>query len=308
MTIRTINAEPLGVCMYCGDDKAPLTDEHVMPRGLNGELVLPKSSCAKCQKMIGLFEAQVLKSGWLSDPRLVLGLRSYKPKRQPDDITMTFIGRNEKHFKKLVPKGSAIAMISMPGLIVPRYLTDNVPLSVREGMEMDSSNDALVYRGLVENVEGIHSVKLNEAKGRLCQRYNASGMKFSVQIAPPLIIRFLCKIAHGFHVLERGLFPLKESPALALLKSERFDYSNWVGSAPVSTDSEQRTSLHKMTIEDVTTKSGLPCTVVNIALFNSLGPNFNYVVVTRAVGWQEHVANTPTEPRAKGVIHWTTRK
>ena len=48
----------VGECIYCGDTKPPLTREHILPRGLGGELspvalhqalVLRQASCSRCQ-------------------------------------------------------------------------------------------------------------------------------------------------------------------------------------------------------------------------------------------------------------------
>lgn len=304
--VDTIRHEPLGKCLYCGEDKLSLTDEHVMPRGLNGELLFPKSSCKKCQDMISDIETPILKSGWLSDPRLVMGLRSYKPKKQATHVKMTFFDARDRKFTEYVPKEKAVALISMPGLIAPRYLTNELPLKATDGMELDSTNDAFVYRGAVEEAAAAHSEKLTEAIRSLCKIYGAAKIDLSARITPQPLIQFLCKIAHGFHVWERGLFPLEESPAIALLKSERTDYSNWVGSKSVSSGQEQNAAMHEMSIEDVTTKSGLRCVVVNIALFNSLGPKFAYQVITRAPGWREQIVEAPNEPRRTGEIHLTT--
>lgn len=304
--MQTNNLDALNKCMYCGDDKSKLTDEHIMPRGLNGELILPKSSCDDCQTMIGKVENSVLKSGWLSDPRLVMGLKTYNKKKQPTQVKMTFIGRDERRFKKDVPRESAVALISMPDLIEPRYLTEAMPLRATDGMELRATNDAFVYRGVVEDAKSEHSEKLTKTIRQLCTTYGAASIDLSATIQPPTLIRFLCKIAHGFHVAERGLFPLEESPAIALLRAERTDYSNWVGSKPTSKTQEQQTSMHEMSVEDVTTQSGLQCVVVNIALFESFGPKFAYQVVTRAPGWQQHVVDIPGEPRKRGGIHLTT--
>jgi hypothetical protein len=301
----TVRHEPLGRCMYCEDGKPPFTDEHVMPRGLNGDLLFPKSCCARCQKIIGYIETAVLKSGWLSDPRLVMGLRSYKPKKQPAHVKMTFANARGRKFTRYVRKEEAVALISMPGLIAPRYLTNSLPLMAKDGMELYSTNDAIIYRGAVEDAGAAHSEKLTGEIARLCRIYGATKIDLSSKIVPPQVIRFLCKVAHGFHIWERGLFPLEESPAIAILKSERTDYSNWTGSKFVSSGQDPQASMHEMSIEDVTTKSGLQCVVVNIALFNHFGPKLAYQVITHAPGWQEHVV-AANEPRRTGDIHLIT--
>jgi hypothetical protein len=203
---------------------------------------------------------------------------------------MMFVGGNGKRFVKDVPKDKAIASILMPELIVPRYLGSSLPLDAKEGMDVFALNNALVYRGMLEGDGKKYSEKIDKAARQLCMAYQANSIQFLSSIRPPQIIGFLCKIAHGFHVWERGMFPLEESPAIAILRGERTDYSNWVGSMPSSSDKEQQSeSLHKMLIEDVTTESGKQCTLVRLSLFNSFGPQFSYVVITRAPGWQNFI-------------------
>ena len=306
MEIRTIRKDPLGQCMYCGDEKSPLTNEHILSRGLNGEWLLPESTCDVCKKLIDQFEMPVLKSGWLSDPRLVMGLRSYRAKDQPSCVKMAFFRGDDKRFTAYVPKESAVALISMPGLIQPRFLTSFEVLKATDGMELHSTIDAPVYRGVLDANNRDHPEKLREAIAGLCRVYGASRIDLSATIKPQQFVRFLCKIAHGFHVWERGMFPLEESPAIALLMACRTDYSNWVGGKDYVPSIGEKTSLHEVSIDDVVTKSGTYCTVVTIALFNSFGPNFAYQVVTRAPGWQGHVVEVPDEPRPKGEIHLTT--
>ncbi|MDR3446934.1 hypothetical protein [Dyella sp.] len=306
MEIKTIRKGPLGQCMYCEDNHPPLTNEHIMSRGLNGEWLLLQSTCNACKKKIDTFETPVLKSGWLSDPRLAMGFRSYNAKGQPTHIKMTFIGNNERKFTAYVPKESAVALISMPSLIPARFLTSSLALRATDGFEMYGTIDAPVYRGVVDEDGQPRPERLSHFINELRRLYGASGIDLTASVKPPQFIRFLCKIAHGFHVWERGMFPLKESPAIELLMARRTDYSNWVGGKDTAPSNEERRPLHEVTIEDVVTKSGMHCTLVNIALFNSLGPNFAYQVVTRAPGWQEHVIDVTSEHRPKGDIHLVT--
>jgi hypothetical protein len=45
-----------GACIYCGEEKTPLTKEHVIPDNLNGNITLPQASCLDCQIEIGRYE------------------------------------------------------------------------------------------------------------------------------------------------------------------------------------------------------------------------------------------------------------
>lgn len=306
LDIITIRKDPLGRCMYCENGVPPFTNEHIMSRGLNGEWLLPESTCDICKKEIDTFETPVLKSGWLSDPRLVLGLRSYKAKNQPTHIKMTFLRGNGKRFTAFVPKEKAVALISMPILIEARFLTSLNTLKTTDGMEIYGTADAKVCKGAFDKNGKPNPDTINSLIQELCGRYGASGIDLKASIRAPQIMRFLCKIAHGFHIWERGMFPLSESPALELLMARRTDYSNWIGAKNIEPSQGEKHSLHEVFIEDGITKSGAHYTLVNIVLFNPLGPGFAYQVITRAPGWQAHTTKAPVEQRPKGNIHLVT--
>lgn len=51
---------PVGKCIYCGSTEN-LTDEHIVPYGLGGNIELPKSSCKECARITSKFELAVLR-------------------------------------------------------------------------------------------------------------------------------------------------------------------------------------------------------------------------------------------------------
>lgn len=291
--------------MYCGmsGSDTTLTDEHVMARGLNGALLLPKSSCKDpCQTMIGReIETPILKKGWLAHSRLVMGLRSYKPNRQPREIKMSFVGTNGERFKKDVPKRDAVAVICLPLLVPARFMNESLPITASDGIEVRGTCDVMVHGGTLTNTSD------PQAKiSALCRSLGASQVDLNVQIKPGELSRFLCKTAHGFHVSQRGLFPLEESPALAIMKAERTDYSNWIGSEDFS-PSGDTSEMHDLSIDDVVTEAGIPCTVVKIRMFGAFGVDMRYVVVTRAKGWQQNVIADKNPVSRSGEVHLVTK-
>src|SRR5215212_3632262 len=74
--------KPVGTCIYCGsvDD---LRDEHIIPKALNGDWILPAASCRVCEAITSKFEMKVLR-GPLWPPRRALNLQSRHRDRQPD--------------------------------------------------------------------------------------------------------------------------------------------------------------------------------------------------------------------------------
>lgn len=72
-------------CIYCCSDCSgtidDLDDEHVVPIGLGGDLVLPKASCKACGTITGRFEQNLLR-GHYWPLRKYLGIRGRRPKDQ----------------------------------------------------------------------------------------------------------------------------------------------------------------------------------------------------------------------------------
>ncbi len=56
MTRRT---KHIGYCIYCLKTNCELSDEHVVPFSLGGDVLLPKASCSKCATITSQFELQV---------------------------------------------------------------------------------------------------------------------------------------------------------------------------------------------------------------------------------------------------------
>src|SRR3712207_8495388 len=58
---------PVGRCIYCDAERyAPdsargLAEEHIIPYGLNGDLVLPEASCRRCERITGRNDSLMLK-------------------------------------------------------------------------------------------------------------------------------------------------------------------------------------------------------------------------------------------------------
>jgi len=59
--MRLIESHQVGVCIYCGS-RDQLTDEHVLPQGLGGVVVLRKGSCEVCRLKIHPFETRFLRN------------------------------------------------------------------------------------------------------------------------------------------------------------------------------------------------------------------------------------------------------
>lgn len=98
---------PVGQCIYCGDDSRPdlLQREHIIPKGLNGTVVLPKASCPRCAAITAEFERVCLQKMFV-DARIHLGLASRRHRRNkqpPSPLKVGHLGedRETSHWQEL---------------------------------------------------------------------------------------------------------------------------------------------------------------------------------------------------------------
>ncbi|MBB5469186.1 hypothetical protein HDG32_005333 [Paraburkholderia sp. CI2] len=54
---------PVGRCIYCGS-KERLSKEHIIPAGLRGDMILPRSSCEKCAGITSSYEGHIQRGIW----------------------------------------------------------------------------------------------------------------------------------------------------------------------------------------------------------------------------------------------------
>lgn len=73
---------PVGKCIYCGF-VGELTDEHVVPFGLSGKLILPEASCNQCQNVTAALEGKLLRGYWWP-MRRNFGMTSRRKSEQPE--------------------------------------------------------------------------------------------------------------------------------------------------------------------------------------------------------------------------------
>ncbi len=68
-------------CIYCGSVHE-LTDEHVVPFGLNGTMILPKASCPDCNKRTSRAELYCLRDVF-QVARIKLHMKTRRPRKRP---------------------------------------------------------------------------------------------------------------------------------------------------------------------------------------------------------------------------------
>ena len=67
--------KPVGHCIYCGATEN-LGKEHILPFGLSGSAILPKSSCRNCASITGRTEQDILRGSFWPAVRAFRDLKS----------------------------------------------------------------------------------------------------------------------------------------------------------------------------------------------------------------------------------------
>jgi hypothetical protein len=118
-----------GGCIYCGtaDD---LSDEHIIPRSLGGQIVLRDASCGRCAREIGNYEAACLQQTFIQ-ARTFLKLPMYKPRYRLETLRLgtadSFGPQIEGFDWTNVPVADHPAAIGLPRLIPPGLLVGRPP-------------------------------------------------------------------------------------------------------------------------------------------------------------------------------------
>jgi hypothetical protein len=186
----------VGRCIYCGAYASKLQDEHIVPFGLVGDLVvLPKSSCTQCASITGKTEQYCLR-GMLGSFRVVIGSPTRRPKERPKTIALRrgrfdpAIGAFES------PQTLTIEPKDMP-LMYPSVAFPGA--GILENRHPDTQvNWRMSLHGNTEDYK---------------EFVRAQGSQNATAIAPiyPLeFVRMVAKIAHGFAVAEltmNGFYP-----------------------------------------------------------------------------------------------------
>jgi hypothetical protein len=253
-----------GVCIYCGRADVKLTDEHIVPLGLGGNLVFEKSSCVGCAKVTGNVEQQCLR-GMFAPLRARLGFPSRRRKDQKRSEPLFVVRLDDTVESRDVTLLEHPAGLALMRVEPPRILYALPPLTGE-------------FKG------DIWWTYVKDDTRQKIEEHGGKGVRFGA-FNPGLFARMLAKIAHAFAVADQGLnkfTPLL--PRLILGRDENL--SSLVGGSmvvPPAFDALHQLELEVGWIQDVDyTKAGLPANtqflIIHIRLFSFLAAPLYHVV------------------------------
>jgi hypothetical protein len=251
---------PVKTCIYCGA-KTGLGEEHIIPLGLGGNLILPAASCIACSDITGRqVEGAILNAYWGTHgvPRLRMNLPTRSPKKRP----------THRILKITTPEGNTRTV---------KVKATEIPLTFL-GMTTEFARPGIL-RGApkIDRFTGTVWVKFNqeELQKVACPGESVAGLgKFN----PFTYGRMICKIAHSLAVAEFGANSFVAFlPDIILGKQPHLTHYL---SAQVSPEADQQ-GLHNLHIGWLETAVP-PYLVAYIRLFCNWGtPDYMVVVGQR---------------------------
>ncbi|MFZ2652235.1 MAG: hypothetical protein WA210_19230 [Burkholderiaceae bacterium] len=201
--------KPVGRCIYCGSQD-DLTKEHIVPFALNGNAVLPQSSCKPCATVTGKFELQVLR-GPLRAVRIYRRLQSRRGHLSaPAQYPLTIV-REGVQERVQVPLDQYPVLLHFPTFAVPRALTGTSGAGIA--------------------MSGITTVSFGKNPQEVMRNLGAERIVIDTHDDhPTAFARMLAKIAYAFAV-GLGHDALLETPAAIVpsILGHRDDIGDWVG-------------------------------------------------------------------------------
>ena len=255
----------IGRCIYCGSTEPPLTREHVLPRGLGGNLspeghtealVLQKATCGSCRKKTQKIEHDCLVP--MMDPlRSRLGMKRKDRRSSKSTAFMEFPDGSKE--TRLVNVDENLGAVAIPhffdaGVLTGTRVKGNAPYDVRGLMPLPVSPELL-------------------------NKTTRVGVQITVNVIS--FAKMLAKIALGIAVMRLGpdgFHPLVQDFILCD-PSEPVDYGYWVGGLRPENGEPKTESLYSISLKCSRQAPAGIFHIVEIRLFAEFGGPTNYVVV-----------------------------
>lgn len=183
----------LGRCLYCGADSA-LSDEHIIPLGLGGRWVLPKSSCAACAKETSAFERTCQRT-MLGPLRIYYDLPSRRRKERPEKLPLKVKRTPDADWSYIdVDQQIYPFLVLFPLLDLPDELS---------GRTTAESRGAVVRQLWIRGASFRDGILPHLAA--LAAELQVAAIEPTAKFSAPEFFRMLAKIAHAFAVAEMGI-------------------------------------------------------------------------------------------------------
>ena len=241
----------LGKCMYCGST-SELSKEHIIPYGLGGPGVMPKSSCSECADITSKFEREVLKGP-------LLGLRAYMR-----------LSRRKKGLPKKLPfiviKNGEEKVINIP-------ITEHPIMLIFPVFSIPSKLSNKKVKGI--SITGTALYNFGTPIKEVMEKYDADDFKVTESSKPVAFARLIAKIAWGIAIASGYDNQLDINLRDSILY-EPNNIGQWVGTYTDPLEIENPNMMHMINIREDYDKGIL---LAEIKLFaNSPTPKYGVIL------------------------------
>lgn len=183
----------VGTCIYCGSTKQ-LTDEHVLPYGLGGTLVLKKASCKDCSKVTADLEQRLLRGHWWPYRKL-LGIRTRSgtyPKYRPVNLVSR---TGDKSPAQVLSEDYPIVVFLDfdPPSVLSGVCRPETPFAKAASLKLVGNGPS---RALID--------------GSMRALFPWEKIEYPTGFESSDLLRFVAKVAHGYAIHQYGLSACKE--------------------------------------------------------------------------------------------------
>ena len=259
-TARTYS--PVGHCIYCGSMEK-LSDEHIVPLGLGGRLVLPKASCPECNERTSRLERTCLRTMY-GPLRMMYGLPTRRKSSRPDSLQLKVKRTETSEWEYIaVPQERYPFLITFPYFEAPGALT-----ALSESVAAGPVAQRFWIRGA--------SPQYNFSE--LCQSLTEELGIYSLMPESKADVSAFCsllaKIALAYTVAENRVVAHGTKLANIALGADMQHCRHYIGS--LRQDEPATDLLHELSIGDHTRESSI---LVRLRLLAKLGTPTYFVVV-----------------------------
>lgn len=219
--------QPFGKCIYC-DKEDKLSDEHIIPFGLGGTLVLPQASCPSCCDKTSRFERTILR-GELWPVRVYRAMQSYrKHKKAPNSYPLVVV-RDGREETVQLPLDRYPILVPFPDFAPARLVTGAVS---RPGID----------------VAGIINVSFGSDPTQVLRDLGATSFKSDINTHPVQFAQMVAKIGYSMAAATGALSLIKgHSSIREVIRGENNCVGDYVGTLtyPLTKHSDQ---LHRVIV------------------------------------------------------------
>ena len=253
-------------CIYCGKNEN-LSDEHIIPYALGGNLVLEKSSCSECAAITSAFERTCLRTMY-GPLRLLYDLPTRRPKKRPKQLPLKvkFSPEETEHQIVLVDQNKYPFIITFPYFDTPGIVNGN---------QIHQSGGPKSKRFWIRGASPYYS--FHGLMEKLLSELRAHEIFPESKAEVPAFCKLIAKIAHSFAVAEIGLSGFEPILEPIIITDQLSNCMHYIGSA--GNDEPPQNILHDLKILEF---KNINAILVKIRLLCKLGtPTYIVAVGTR---------------------------